>query len=49
MEEIGARNSDQAAIFDQLMDSKPLYLTNNTYTMYVLSALDLKRDNATVN
>jgi hypothetical protein len=38
-----------AVMVDQLMDSKPLYLTGNTYTMYVLPALDLKRDSATVN
>jgi hypothetical protein len=35
-------------IFDKLMDSKPLYLTGNTSTMYLIADLDLLRDGPTV-
>jgi hypothetical protein len=48
MEEIGATKSNQALIFDQLMDSNPLFLTGNTDTVYVSVILDLERDGATV-
>ena len=37
-------NSYQARIFDQLMDSNPLFLTGNTDTVYVSVILDLKKD-----
>ena len=47
-EELGARNSNQALIFDQLMDSNPLFLTGNTSTIYCLAFLDLERDGPTV-
>jgi hypothetical protein len=44
----GSVNSYQVRIFDQLMDSNPLFLTGNTDTVYVSSVLDLKRDGPTV-
>ncbi|MHC4743211.1 MAG: DUF1254 domain-containing protein, partial [Planctomycetota bacterium] len=45
---IGAKNSNQIPICDKLMDSKPLFLTGNTSTVYALPFLDLKKDGATV-
>ena len=45
---IGAVEAHQVMIMDKLMDSKSLYLTANTSTMYVLPSLDLKRDGPTV-
>ncbi len=45
---LGARNSNQAVIFDQLMDSNPLWLTGNTDTVYCTAFLDLKKDGPTV-
>jgi hypothetical protein len=39
----GSVNSYQVRIFDQLMDSNPLFLTSNTDTVYVSAVLDLKR------
>ena len=44
----GSINSNQVRIFDQLMDSNPLFLTGNTDTVYVSAVLDLKRDGPTV-
>jgi len=45
---IGAMEYYQVPIFDKLMDSKSLFLTGNTSTLYVLPTLDLKRDGPTV-
>lgn len=45
---VGAVNSNQICIFDNLMDSKSLFLTGNTSTMYALGFLDLKKDGPTV-
>ncbi len=45
---LGAKNSNQAVIFDQLMDSNPLFLTGNTDTVYRFAFLDLKKDGPTV-
>jgi hypothetical protein len=45
---IGAVEAHQVVIFEQLGDSKPLYLTLNTSTLYVMPTLDLKRDGPTV-
>jgi hypothetical protein len=45
---IGAGSSNQVLIFDQLMDSKPLFLTGNTDTVYCSVFLDLKKDGPTV-
>ena len=45
---LGAENSNQAVVFDQLMDSNPLWLTGNTDTVYCTVFLDLKKDGPTV-
>ncbi len=45
---IGAVKSHQVMIMDKLMDSKPLFLTGNTSTMYIVPTLDLERDGPTV-
>ena len=42
------QKSNQAVIFDQLMDSNPLYLTANTDTVYCMVFLDLETDGPTV-
>lgn len=46
--EIGADNYNKVMIMDGLMDSKPLFLTGNTSTLYVIPTLDLKKDGAMV-
>jgi hypothetical protein len=46
--ERGATRSNQAVIFDQLLDSNPLLLTGNTDTVYCLTFLDLETDGPTV-
>jgi hypothetical protein len=46
--ELGASKSNQAVIFDQLLDSNPLLLTGNTDTVYCLITLDLLADGPTV-
>ena len=48
MESLGLKKSNQALIFDQLMDSNPLFLTGNTDTVYCSVILDLKNDGPTV-
>jgi hypothetical protein len=48
MIEAGASRSHQAVIFDNLMDSNPLFLTGNTDTVYCLIMLDLQADGPTV-
>ena len=48
MVEMGATGSNQVVIFDQLMDSNPLFLTGNTDTVYASAILDLERDGPTV-
>ena len=42
--EQGASKSNQIMIFDQLMDSNPLFLTGNTDTVYAFGAFDLEKD-----
>ena len=44
----GETHSYQARIFDELMDSNPLFLTGNTDTVYVSVILNLKEDGPTV-
>lgn len=44
----GATRSNQVVIFDQLMDSNPLWLTGNTDTVYASAFLNLKKDGPTV-
>jgi len=48
MEELNATQSNQCAVFDQLMDSDPLFLTGNTDTVYASVMLDLEQDGVTV-
>lgn len=48
MVDMGGVASHQCVLFDQLMDSNPLFLTGNTDTVYASLMLDLKRDGATV-
>ena len=47
-EATGAGSSNQALIFDTLMDSNPLWLTGNTDTVYCSVFLDLEKDGPTV-
>ena len=44
----GVTSSNKVLIFDKLLDSKSLFLTANTSTMYALGWLDLKKDGPTV-
>ncbi len=46
--EIGADAAHKVPIFDKLADSKSLFLTANTSTMYVMPTLHLKKDGPTV-
>ncbi len=48
MVEMGATKSNQIVIFDQLLDSNPLFLTGNTDTVYVSAIFDLEKDGPTV-
>ncbi|MGD9147659.1 MAG: DUF1254 domain-containing protein, partial [Anaerolineae bacterium] len=48
MAELGATECHQAVVFDNLMDSNPLWLTGNTDTVYCTVFLDLKKDGPTV-
>ena len=45
---IGTEECHQVMIMDKLGDSKPLFLTLNTSTLYVMPTLDLERDGPTV-
>ena len=47
-EELGADKFNKVLIMDGLLDSKPLFLTGNTSTLYVLPVFDPKTDGATV-
>lgn len=46
--ERGGTKSHQPLIFDNLMDSDPLFLTGNTDTVYLFGFLDLETDGPTV-
>ncbi len=46
--EFGATSSSDLIIYDTLLDSKSLWLTANTSTMYAMGWLDLKTDGPTV-
>jgi hypothetical protein len=46
--ELGVTQSNQVVLFDNLMDSNPLFLTGNTDTVYASAFLDLERDGPTV-
>jgi hypothetical protein len=43
-EKLGVDRSNKVAIFSKLMDSKPLYLTGNTSTLYAQAFLDTESD-----
>ncbi len=45
---IGADSANKVIVFDDLMDSRPLFLTGNTDTVYALAMLDLEKDGPTV-
>jgi len=45
---IGAVEANEVMIYDKLMDSKSLFLTGNSSTVYCIPDLDLKRDGPTV-
>jgi hypothetical protein len=45
---VGAERASDIVIFDELMDSNPLFLTGNTDTVYALAILRLDRDGPTV-
>jgi len=45
---LGAEQAHQVVIMDKLLDSKSLFLTGNTSTLYVLPQFDLERDGPTV-
>ena len=42
--ELGATDANHVVIFDDLMDSDPLFLTGNTDTVYALAFFDLNKD-----
>lgn len=46
--EVGQDKSHKVLIMDELSDSKPLYLTMNSSTLYTIPVLDLKTDGPTV-
>ncbi|MFC1836836.1 DUF1254 domain-containing protein [Thermodesulfobacteriota bacterium] len=48
LHDLGIKKSNQVAIFEELMDSKALWLTANTETVYASNFLDLKADGPTV-
>ena len=48
MKSVGVDKSNEVLVFDNLMDSNPLFLTGNTDTVYACAMLDLEKDGATV-
>ncbi|WNC73874.1 DUF1254 domain-containing protein [Thalassotalea psychrophila] len=48
MKSVGVDDSNEVLVFDNLMDSTPLFLTGNTDTVYAAAMLDLERDGVTV-
>lgn len=48
MKSTGVDDSNEVLVFDNLMDSSPLFLTGNTDTVYACAMLDLEKDGATV-
>ena len=48
MKSMGVEKSNQVLVFDDLMDSNPLFLTGNTDTVYAAAMLDLEKDGVTV-
>lgn len=48
IQSLGAEQAHQVVILDKLLDSKSLFLTGNTSTLYVAPQFDLDRDGPTV-
>lgn len=48
LEHLGITQSNQVMMFDQLLDSNPLFLTGNTDTVYSAVIFDLERDGPVV-
>ena len=48
LRELGVTQANQVAVFESLMDSKALWLTANSETVYASTFLDLKTDGPTV-
>jgi len=48
LESLGVVDSNEVLIFDNLLDSTPLFLTGNTDTVYATSMMDLEKDGPTV-
>ncbi|MCP4467903.1 MAG: DUF1254 domain-containing protein [Halieaceae bacterium] len=48
LENLGITQSNQVMMFDQLLDSNPLFLTGNTDTVYSAVIFDLERDGPVV-
>jgi hypothetical protein len=48
LESVGATAAHRVVIYDELMDSRPLFLTGNTDTVYAIAILDVGRDGPTV-
>lgn len=48
MKDLGVANSNEVLVFDNLMDSNPLFLTGNTDTVYACAMLDLEKDGPTI-
>jgi len=46
--DVGVAKSNQAILFDKLMDSNSLFLTPNTDTVYCFAFVDLEKDGPTV-
>lgn len=44
MAEVGADTFNKVVIFDELMDSAPLFLTGNTDTVYLSGIFNLEKD-----
>ena len=48
MKDVGVAKSNQVAIFSDLLNSNPLFLTGNTSTVYTIAVLYLEIDGPTV-
>jgi len=48
MKGMGVDDSNEVLVFDDLMDSNPLFLTGNTDTVYACAMLDLEKDGPTI-
>ncbi|MFV0571055.1 MAG: DUF1254 domain-containing protein [Xanthomarina gelatinilytica] len=48
LKDVGVTASNQVVIFNELMDSNPLFLTGNTSTVYATTFINLKENGPTV-